>query len=221
MSGRPGLGRQPFRVATLIANGLIDFVSRAEGWVLASVVFGLVFAESLVVTDLIVPGEVGLVVAGAAAAANDTNIGLVIGAATLGAVAGDTAGYLVGRRYGTEAITSHRWGRRLRPGLSRARRFFADHGIATVAAARWVGALRGVVPVVAGSARVPAPRFYAPAVPSATTWAASVALLGFLWGDAIADVVDRVGLLISVVVVAAIVGIILWRRHRRAARSSS
>jgi membrane-associated protein len=215
------LSTRGFRVATSIANGLIDVVSRAEGLTLALVVFALVLGESLIVTDLVVPGEVGLVVAGAAAAANGTPIGLVIGAAALGAVAGDTAGYLVGRRYGTDVITSHRWGRRLRPALSRARRYFAEHGTAAVAGGRWVGALRGLVPVVAGAARVPAPRFYAPAVPSGTAWVTTVTLLGFFWGDDIANVVDRAGLLISVVVVAAIVTVIWWRRRSRAEVSAS
>ena len=209
------LGGRPFRVATPIANGLIDIVSRADGFALALVVFALVFAESFIVTDLVVPGEIGLVVAGAAAAANGTAVGLVIGAALVGAVAGDSAGYLVGRRYGTDAVTSHRWGRRFRPALDRAHRHFADHGTVTVAAARWVGALRGVVPVIAGSARLPAPRFYASAVPSAAAWTTTVALLGFVWGDDIADVVDRIGLLISVVVVVAIVTFVWWRRRRR------
>jgi membrane-associated protein len=211
----------PRRVVTHIANGLIDFVSRAEGILLALLVFALVFGESLVVTDLVVPGEVGLVVAGAAAASNGTSIGLIIGAAALGAVAGDTAGYLVGRKVGTDRLLAHRWGRRLRPALKRARRHFDDHGFATVAAARWVGALRGVVPVVAGSARLSAPRFYAPSIPSATAWCATMALLGFVWGDDIADIVDRVGLVISGVVIAGIVTVVLWSRHRREASAGS
>ena len=68
-------------VATTIANGLIDFVSQAEGIALAALVFALVLGESMIVTDLVVPGEVGLVIAGAAAAANGTPVAVVIGAA--------------------------------------------------------------------------------------------------------------------------------------------
>jgi membrane-associated protein len=209
------------RVVTTIANGLIEFVSRAEGPALALLVFLLVFGESLIITDLIVPGEVGLVVAGAAAASNGTPIGYVIAAAALGAVAGDTAGYLVGRKVGTDRLLDHRWGRRLRPTLKRARQHFDDHGISTVAAARWVGALRGVVPVVAGSSRLSAPRFYAASVPSATIWSSTMALLGYVWGDDIADVVDRVGLVVSGVVIAALVAVVLWSRHRREASAGS
>jgi undecaprenyl-diphosphatase len=199
---------------------VIDFVSRADGFVLGLVVFLVVLAESLIVTDLVVPGEVGLVVAGAAAAANGTSIGLVIGAAAAGAVAGDTVGYLLGRRFGTELITTRRWLRRFRPALRRAHRYFAERGIATVAAARWVGALRGVVPVVAGSARLEAPRFYVAAAPSAVAWSATMAGLGYVFGDDIADVIDRVGLLVSAAAIVVIVAVIWWGKRRRT-RSAS
>ena len=216
-----GMNSARRRVATSIASGLIDFVSRAEGLALALVVFLLVFGESLIVTDLVVPGEVGLVVAGAAAAVNGTPVGIVIGAAVLGAVAGDTAGYLVGRSIGTDRLLAHRWGRRLRPTLKRARQHFDDHGVATVASARWVGALRGVVPVVAGSSRLSAPRFYVSSIPSAAAWSATMAMLGFVWGDDIAGVVDRVGLVISGVVIVGIAAVVLWSRHRREASAGS
>jgi membrane-associated protein len=180
-------------------------------------VFGAVLAESLVLTDLVVPGEAGLVVAGAAAAANGTPVGLVIGAAALGAIAGDTIGYVLGRTAGVDVITSRRWARRLRPGLRRARHHFADHGPVTFAAARWIGALRGVMPLAAGSAGVPAPRFYVPAAISAVAWSAAVTLLGFHLGDEVADVIDRAGLILSAIVVVAIVAAVwLARRRRRA-----
>ena len=48
-----------------------------------------------------------------------------------------------------------------------------------------------------------------------------MALLGFVWGDDIADVVDRVGLVVSGVVIAALVAVVLWSRHRREASAGS
>jgi membrane-associated protein len=195
---------------------VIDFVSRADGLALGLVVFALVLGESLIVTDFVIPGEVGLVIAGAAAARNGTPLPVVVGAAACGAVAGDTIGYLVGRHFGTGLVERGRWLRRLRPTLQRARHHFERHGGLTVAGARWVGALRGAIPVVAGSARFPAPRLYAASVPSALVWSAAVAAIGFLWGDDVADVVDRVGLALSVIVVVAIVTAVVVVRRRRA-----
>jgi membrane-associated protein len=175
-----------------------------------------VLGESLIVTDLVVPGEVGLVVAGACRRRQRHPRLDRDRRRHARGVPGDTAGYLVGRRFGTDVVTSRRWGRRLQPTLGRARRHFAAHGMATVAAAPWVGALRGVVPVVAGSTRVPAPRFFIPAVTSAAAWCTTIAFLGFVWGDDIADVVDRAGPLVSIVVVVAIVAVVMWNRRRRA-----
>ena len=198
-----------------MADDLIDFVSRASDWNLALVVLALVFAESLVITDLIAPGEVGLVVAGAAAARNGTDLALVIGAASIGAIAGDSLGFVLGRRFGTDLVEHHRWLRWLRPSLRRARRRFEQHGPMIVGVARWVGALRAVVPVVAGSARLPAHRFLLAGVPSAVAWSTAMASIGFVWGDDIAGFVDRIGIGLSVAVIAAIVLVVVVRRRRR------
>jgi hypothetical protein len=48
-----------------------------------------------------------------------------------------------------------------------------------------------------------------------------MALLGYIWGDDIADVVDRVGLVVSAVVIVGLVAIVMWSRHRRAASLGS
>ena len=198
-----------------MADDLIEFVSRASDWRLALIVVVLVFAESLVITDLIAPGEVGLVVAGAAAARNGTDLALVVGAASIGAVAGDSLGFVLGRLFGTDLIENQRWLRRLRPSLRRARRRFEQHGPIIVGVARWVGALRAVVPVVAGSARLSAYRFLLADIPSAVAWSATMASIGFVWGDDIAEFVDRIGIGVSVAVIAAIVLVVVVRRRRR------
>lgn len=196
-----------------MAEDLIELVSRVEGMHLALVVLAVVFAESLVITDFIAPGEVGLVVAGAAAANNGTSLALVVGAGAVGAMLGDALGYLLGRTVGTDLVKRRRWLRWLRPSLRRARRRFDRQGPVIVAAARWVGALRAVVPVVAGSARLSPPRFVIAAFPSAVAWTATMASIGFVWGDEVAGAVDRVGIGLSVAIVALVVVIVVVRRR--------
>ena len=191
-------------------------VSTADGLTLGLIVFAVVLAESLVITDFLVPGEVGLVVAGAAAARNDTPLGILIAAAACGAVAGDVAGYVAGRRFGTDLVGRWRVLRRLRRNFTRARRYFDRHGPVTVAAARWVGALRAVVPLVAGTARLSSRRFVIAAVPSAIAWSATMSSAGFHFGDDIAEVVDRVGIGMSAAVVAGLVVAVVAVRRRRA-----
>jgi membrane-associated protein len=185
-----------------------------------AVVLALVFAESALLLDFFVPGEVGLVVAGAAAAQNDTALSGVVAAATIGAVAGDSVGYGLGRRFGTDIAEHSRLSRWLRPGLERARRHFDRRGAVSVGIARFVGALRAVVPVVAGSAQMPYRRFIAWALPAAAMWSALMATIGYVWGDDIAGVIDHAGLAVSAVVLVVIVALLI-RSHRRKRRAAS
>lgn len=177
----------------------------------------MVFAESAILLDLVVPGEVGLVVAGAAAAQNGTPLVAVIGAAAVAALAGDTLGYAIGHRFGEQLVDHWRWTRRrLGPGLEKAREHYERRGGASVAVARWIGALRAVVPVVAGSSGLPLRQLLAWDAPSALAWATVVAGIGFVWGDDAADLVDRVGLGVSLAAVVALV-LVVWSVRRRSA----
>lgn len=184
-----------------------------------AIVLGLVFAESAVFLDFFVPGEVGLVVAGAAAAQNDTALPGIIAAATIGAVAGDSVGYGIGRRFGTDLAEHGRLSRWLRPNLERARRHFERRGAAMVAVARFVGALRAVVPVVAGSTEMRYRLFISWALPAAATWSAMMAMIGYFWGHGIADVIDRIGLASWAVLAVVVVVLVIRGRRRRDTRS--
>ena len=72
-----------------MAEDRISFGARAGSPGLIALAFVIVFAESAILLDLLVPGEIGLVVAGAVAAELATPLWTVILAA---AVLGDTLG---------------------------------------------------------------------------------------------------------------------------------
>jgi len=180
----------------------------------------LVFGESAFLLDLFVPGEVGLVLASAAVRRADGSLALVIVLATMGAILGDSAGYWIGRRFGPGVANRWRFTRRrLTPALDRARERFEDRGGVTVFVARWVGALRAVVPVVAGAAGMPYPRFLTWSIPAAVAWSIVVASAGWYLGESAASLVDRLGWWISVVVVAVLAGwwVLRRRQHHRSA----
>lgn len=199
-------------------RSLIEAVAGLHGAVLLLAVAGLAFGESAILFDLLVPGEVGMVLAGAAGAEAGMPLAGLIGVAALGALAGDTVSYLVGRRFGPSLVHRWRWSRvRVAPKLDRARRHFETRGGGAVFAARWVGALRAVVPLVAGSARMPFARFFVWDVAGILSWTATVVTVGFVFGDDMASVVDRWGHAVSAVVVVGLAGW-WWTRRRRADR---
>lgn len=172
----------------------------------------LTFAETAIGLDLLVPGEAGLVVVGAAANGEIGVLPIVV-AAAVGATTGDCTSYWIGRRYGHRLIDRFALTRRLRPAVERAEATMERHGSRAVFFGRFVGALRAVVPLVAGMARMPFGRFLVWNVAASIGWCTAVVLLGFHVGLPAARAVDRAGPWTYLVV--ALVALALWLRHRR------
>ncbi len=203
-----------------MGSSILDAVARLGGGLLCLAVLGVSFGESAVLLDFVIPGEVGMVVAGAAASRNDLSPWVLVAFGTVGSVLGDSFSYLVGRRWGMSLV--RRWGwlrRRVEPRFERARVHFERHGGRAVFLARWVGALRAIVPAVAGTAEMPYRRFLLWDAFAAVLWVTTMIWLGALLGDDIARVVDRIGTAVSLVVVGAIIVVVVVRarRHRPAA----
>jgi membrane-associated protein len=201
-----------------VVRDLIEAVAGLHGAVLLLVVAGLAFGESAILLDVLVPGEVGMVLAGAAGAEAGMALPALIGVAALGALAGDTVSYLVGRRFGPALAHRWRWTRaRVAPRLERAHHHFENGGGGSVFVARWVGALRAVVPLVAGGAGMSFGRFLAWDALASLSWSTAIVSAGFVFGDDVASVVDRSGRVLSGLV---LVGLIVWwwARRRRVRR---
>jgi membrane protein DedA with SNARE-associated domain len=142
---------------------------------------------------------------------------LVALGAAIGATAGDTVSYAIGRRWGLPLLKRWRLSRRLVPKAEEAQGWFDRHGGRAVFVGRWIGALRAIVPVVAGTARMPFGRFLAWNVLASLTWAGAAVTLGYLFGNAAARAVERAGIWVYVgVAVAAAAWWIVRRRRAQA-----
>jgi membrane-associated protein len=195
-----------------VLERLIEIISGVGAPGLVLLAMALTYAETAIGLDLVVPGEAGLVVVGAAA---NGEIGVVpiIAAAAVGATAGDCTSYWLGRRFGHRLLDRFALTRRLRPGVERAEAVMERRGPRAVFFGRFVGALRAVVPLVAGMARMPFGRFLVWNVAASIVWCTTVVLVGFHVGLPAARFVDRAGIWSYLVV--AVVALVLWLRHRR------
>ena len=95
-----------------MANRIIEWVAALQGLMLALVVFVLAFGESAAAVDVVVPGEVGMVVAGAAAERSGAPLWLLIVVGICGAVVGDQVSYQLGRHFGAGLADRWAWSRR-------------------------------------------------------------------------------------------------------------
>jgi membrane protein DedA with SNARE-associated domain len=129
------------------------------------------------------PGESAVIVASGAAARGAFDIRAVALAAFLGAVLGDNIGYLIGRKLGRETLL--RFGKRFgvtEAALAKAEAVTARWGPLMVVVARFVVLLRQLNGLVAGTTRMPWPRFLAANVVGAALWVGAWTTLAFHLG---------------------------------------
>ena len=183
----------------------------------------LVFvAVALQALGLPVPGTTVLIAAALyAAAENGLPIIGVVAAGGIGALAGATAAFGIGR-YGGERLLL-RVGGRLRQSperVQRLRREFAAHGIAWLFIGRFISGLRNVTGLLAGASGMTLRRFLPVSAAAALAWALLNAL-GYYWfGHAVvgASTWVRVGM-VCAGLAWLVVSVLLLRR--RALRNSS
>jgi len=178
-------------------------------------VFGIVCLES---AGLWLPGETALIAAGVYASKGHLSISGVIAVAAAGAILGDNIGYWLGREGGRRLLYRYAWLTRFANRvIPTAERFFARHGGKAVFLARFFGGVRVTGAWMAGITRMPWWRFLFWNAAGGITWAVGVGLVAFYAGKAAADAIARYGVYgavaLVIALVAALVGLHMWRRR--------
>lgn len=177
--------------------------------------------EASAFVGFVFPGEVALILGGVAAWRGTVPLWAVIAAGVAGAVIGDSAGYLIGRRWG-EGLLHGTIGRlpvirrRLDKHLESARAYVRRRRGGAVFFGRFTAALRVLVPGLAGMSQVEYPVFLAYNVAGGALWGTGMAVLGYLAGASykhVEKIVGRAGLGFLALIVAGLVVSRLLRRY--------
>jgi membrane protein DedA with SNARE-associated domain len=196
----------------LVAAGFIDSFLTQFGY---AAVFGFVGIESL---GIPFPGETMLIAAALyAGATHNLNIAGVVIAAAAGAIIGDNIGFGVGHWGGYRLLL--RYGRYIRLHEGRvklARYLFQRHGGKVVFFGRFVSVLRTYAAFLAGTARMPWPRFLAFNASGGIIWATLYGVGAYLAGDRVNKLSRPVDFALAGVAVLVIVGLILLLRRKEA-----
>jgi len=185
----------------------------------------IIFVETGLLFPML-PGDSLLVTAGLLASQSNGPVHLnvwLVGALCSGAaIAGNSSGYLIGRRAGRAlfAREDSRWFKRSH--LVRAHQFYERHGGKTITLAQFMPIVRTFAPVVAGAAEMRYAEFAAFNVIGALSWIWSMLLLGYFLARQFPIVGDHIeGLVVVVVAVSVSPAAIGWMRSRgRAARAA-
>lgn len=168
------------------------------------------FAESLAIVGTLVPAGIVMFGAGVLVGHGTLQVGWTLALAAAGAVAGDALSYELGRR---EQDRVRKWGllQRYAAHIGKAEGLVARHGAMSVVIARFTGAVRAFVPLLAGFARMPAGRFYVTNVASALLWAPAHILPGIVFGASLHLAEQASGrLVVLLLLVAAVVWAATW-----------
>ena len=192
--------------------------------VLALTLVGLlVFAEDALFIGFVIPGETAAVLGGVVASRGHVELWMMMVLVVLAAIVGDTVGYEIGKHFGPRVLNLKVMNKR-RAKLDKAQDFLRRRGGSAVFLGRFVAFFRAVMPALAGTSRMPYPRFLAFNAAGGLVWGAGFVLLGFLAGNSYEAVAKAAGRdITAVVLVVAVIAFIVWRvrKARRERRTSA
>ena len=207
-------------VSLALLASITDRILGLPGWLVLSLVFALPALEASAFLGFVFPGEIAVLLGGVVASQHRVSLWAVIVAAVLGAIIGDSMGYLIGRRWGRSLLhgTIGRLPlikRELDRHLDTAQAYVRRRKGRAVFFGRFTAALRVLVPGLAGMSDIHYPSFLGYNVAGGALWGAGFSVLGYLAGASykrVEKIAGRVGLLLLALIV---VGLVLSRTFRR------
>src|SRR5882672_360307 len=190
-----------------------------SGWIAAYGYWAVLVLVGLESIGLPLPGETALIAAAVyAGTRRELNIAGVIAVASIGAVIGDNIGYEIGRRLGFPLLV--RYGPRI--GLDERRLklgqyLFRRYGGSIVFFGRFVALLRTFAALLAGTNRMPWPRFLFYNASGGLIWSSIFGIGGYVLGSSVHLISGPLGIgLFLFALAAAIAGVLFVRRHEQA-----
>lgn len=183
------------------------------------VVFLMTYLENSAFVGLVAPGEWTLVLAGLLASHGTFHLSYLYPVAIVGAILGDTTGYVIGRTGGYKVIS--RYGRYVRfreSYLDTTKEYFHRHGGKTVFIGRFVPFVKVFTPMTAGIGHMPVARFLAWDLPGAIIANSLLITGGFIFGESWRRINQYIGwgagVVFAVFVLAMALAVIYRRRHK-------
>lgn len=168
-----------------------------------------------------VPGETSLVIGAVVAEQGHLSPWGVALAGLAGAVLGDNTGYWIGRRWGQRLFAAPAIRRVYSPArFAMAEAFFERRGWVAVFFGRFVALLRIFAGPLAGTHRMPWPRFAIANAAGAVVWVGAVTAVGLVVGSNLGRairIVSRAGY-VGLALAALVVLVLVVRRVRRSRR---
>ncbi|HEX6416799.1 MAG TPA: VTT domain-containing protein [Candidatus Saccharimonadales bacterium] len=186
---------------------LSEFAQSAGPWAAVLVLMAIIFAESGLLIGFFLPGDSILFTAGFLVHAGILNfdIHLLVFLLFIAAVAGDSVGYLFGRRVGRRIFNRPNSRLFRQENIQKAEEFYDKHGSKTIILARFIPVVRTFAPIVAGVGKMEYKNFILFNVIGALLWAVGITYAGYYIGAAL----ESVGIHVDTILLPIIAFIVL------------
>ncbi|WP_433887935.1 DedA family protein [Streptomyces sp. CA-111067] len=196
-------------------HSITDWLSRSSGPAVYAVVAALVFCEDALFFGFVLPGETAAVLGGVVAGQGRVSVYWMAVVVVLAAIAGDSVGYEIGRRYGTRILDTRAL-RGHRDRIDRAEELIRRRGPAAVFLGRFIAFFRALMPALAGISRMRYRTFLLFNALGGLIWGVGFTLLGYFAGSAYQKVEKTAGTAVAVTVAVVVVAaVVVWHVRRR------
>ena len=206
-------------VLALLPHVLAVF-DQFEQWVSSDWSYAAIFAVAMIDAFFpVVPSETVVITAGVLAGAGDLNLGLVILAASTGAIAGDNISYGLGHWLGEHTVKRVFRGEKSHSAFAWAERQLMQRGTYLIIVARFIPGGRTATTFSAGYIQTfPYRRFIVADILAGFIWGTYASCLGYFGGKTFEDH-PWFGLLIALGIALSLGFVVEAVRHLRARRS--
>jgi membrane-associated protein len=146
-------------------------------------IFLIIFLETGIVVTPFLPGDSLLFTAGALAAINSFDIGILFLVILFAAILGDTANYHIGKYIGPKVFNKESSFFFHKEHLARAQKFYEKYGKKAIIIARFVPIMRTFAPFVAGIGKMSYRTFIVYNIIGGTIWCGLFTFGGYLFGN--------------------------------------
>jgi len=200
-------------VRCALVSRIFEFILNLPPWLVLVCAFLFPALEASAFVGVVVPGEIGVVLAGVVANQGKLPVWAVLVASIAGAVIGDSIGYEVGKRWG-EQILSKLPDRLLdKRKMENAKDALRRHGGKSVFFGRFIAALRALIPGAAGMSGLPYVKFVFWNALGGSIWATAFVLIGYIAGSQYKSV-ERYANWIGIALLVGIIGFFVVKHFR-------
>lgn len=179
------------------------------------IVFFIALIESVPGIGTITPGTLFFLFFGFSAYNLNLNLSSMIFAATMGAIIGDVISYMLGKN-GSGFLLRHKKILKMSH-IEEGRKFFIEHGVKSIFIGRFIGPIRSVLPLIAGSVSMKFSKFMFYNILSAFLWVLIYIIIGYYFGNYFREIesfVSNTSIVLTIIIICLLAYYYYFKKNK-------